>query len=233
VRVAALIAAAGRGRRMAEEIPKVFLPMGGVPLLAHTLRKFEACSAIAELVILAPPGDGVRLAKETADSFGIRKVSRIIAGGAERQDSVYSGLKALDGQTDLVLIHDGARPFVTPELIEQVASEARISKAAVAAFPVRDTMKEVGEDRGVLKTLNRDRLWEIQTPQGFHYPLILKAYETAFQDGFYATDDAALVERLGIKVKVVLGGRFNFKITTPEDLVLGEALLKMKTAIKK
>jgi 2-C-methyl-D-erythritol 4-phosphate cytidylyltransferase len=217
---------------MAEEIPKVFLPMGGVPLLGHTLRIFEACSAIAELVVLAPPGDGVRLAEELAESFASRKVSRIIAGGAERQDSVYLGLKALGSQTDLVLIHDGARPFVTPDLIEQVAAEARISQAAVAAFPVRDTIKEVGEDRGVLKTLNRDRLWEIQTPQGFHYPLILKAYEQAFQDGVHATDDASLVERLGMKVKVVFGSRLNFKITTPEDLVLGEALLKMRTAIK-
>jgi 2-C-methyl-D-erythritol 4-phosphate cytidylyltransferase len=214
---------------MAGEIPKAFLPMGGTPLLAHTLRPFEVCTAVAEVVVLAPPGNGVQLTEELAARFGIRKISRIVPGGAERQDSVYAGLKALGPGTDLVLIHDGARPFVTSDLIEQVLEETRVSKAAVAAVPVRDTIKEINEHRNVLKTLRRDRLWEIQTPQGFHYSLILDAYERAFQEGFYGTDDAALVERLGVTVKAVKGSRFNLKITTPEDLVLGEALLKIKS----
>jgi 2-C-methyl-D-erythritol 4-phosphate cytidylyltransferase len=212
---------------MAEETPKVFLPMGGAPLLARTLAPFEACPGVAEIIVLAPPGDGVRMAAEAAARFQIRKISRIIPGGAERQDSVYRGLKALGPQTDLVLIHDGARPFVTPDLIDRVAAETRASRAAVAAVPVRDTIKEVGGDLRVLKTLNREGLWEIQTPQGFHYALLLEAYERAFRDGFYGTDDAALVERLGVEVKVVPGSRFNLKITTPEDLVLGEALLQI------
>jgi 2-C-methyl-D-erythritol 4-phosphate cytidylyltransferase len=215
---------------MAEKIPKAFLLLGGVPLLVHTLRRFEASSAVGEVVVLAPPGDGIRLAEEMAARHGIRKLSRVVAGGAERQDSVYGGLKALENRADLVLIHDGARPFVTPDLIERVAAETRAEKAAVAAVPVRDTIKEIGGDRAVHRTLNRESLWEIQTPQGFHYPLILEAYEQAFRDGFYGTDDAALVERLGVKVKVVLGSRFNLKITTPEDLVLGEALLQRLTA---
>jgi len=228
VRVAALIPAAGRGRRMAEEIPKAFLPMGGAPLLAHTLQQFESCSGVEEVIVLAPPGNGVQPAEELVKRHGFRKVSRIVPGGAERQDSVYAGLKALGPRSDLVLIHDGARPFITPDLIERVVAETRGSRAAVAAIPVRDTIKEVGEDGRVLKTLTRDCLWEIQTPQGFHYSLILEAYEEAFRDGFYGTDDAALVERLGVEVKVVLGSRYNLKITTPEDLVLGEALLKVK-----
>ena len=230
MRIAALIPAAGRGKRMAEETPKAFLPLGGAPLLAHTLRQFEASSIVGEVVVLAPPGDGIRLAEEMAARHGIRKVSRVVAGGAERQDSVYRGLKALENRTDLVLIHDGARPFATPELIERVAAETRLAKAAVAAVPVRDTIKEIGADGMVLRTLNRGPLWETQTPQGFHYPLILEAYEKAFRDGFYGTDDAALVERLGVKVKVVLGSRFNLKITTPEDLVLGKALLQSLAA---
>jgi 2-C-methyl-D-erythritol 4-phosphate cytidylyltransferase len=203
--------------------------MGGIPLLAHTLRPFEVCTAVGEVVVLAPPGNGVQLTEELAARFGARKISRIVPGGAERQDSVYAGLMALGPGTDLVLIHDGARPFVTSALIERVLEETRVSKAAVAAVPVRDTIKEINEHRNVLKTLRRDRLWEIQTPQGFHYSLILDAYERAFQEGFYGTDDAALVERLGVTVKAVKGSRFNLKFTTPEDLVLGEALLKIKS----
>jgi 2-C-methyl-D-erythritol 4-phosphate cytidylyltransferase len=213
---------------MAEGVPKVFLPMGGAPLLAQTLQQFEICSEVDEVIILAPPEKGMQLAEELVRRFGFQKVSRIVPGGTERQDSVYAGLKALGLYTDIVLIHDGARPFITPDLIGRVVSETRVSKAVVAAIPVRDTMKEIGEDGTVLKTLNRDRLWEIQTPQGFLYSLLLRAYEKAYEDQFYGTDDAALVERLGIEVKVVHGSRFNLKITTPEDLVLGEALLKMK-----
>ncbi len=228
MRVAALIPAAGRGRRMAEELPKAFLPMAGTPLLAHTLRQFEACAGVGEVVVLAPPGNGVQLAGELVKRSGFTKVSRIVSGGAERQDSVYAGLKALGSAADLVLIHDGARPFITPDLIARIVTETRVSKAVVAAVPVRDTIKEIDEDRRVLKTLDRDRLWEIQTPQGFHYSLILEAYEKAFQEGFYGTDDAALVERLGIGVKVIQGSRFNIKITTPEDLTMGEAILKLK-----
>jgi len=228
VRVAALIPAAGRGRRMAEELPKAFLPMDGIPLLAHTLRQFEACPGVGEVVVLAPPGNGVQLAEDLVKRFGFKKVSRIVPGGAERQDSVYAGLKVLEPDMDVVLIHDGARPFITPDLVERIVTETRISKAVVAAIPVRDTIKEIGEDGRVLKTLSRNLLWEIQTPQGFQYPLLLKAYEKAFQDRFYGTDDAALVERLGLRVKVISGSRYNLKITTPEDLVLGEALLKMR-----
>jgi len=181
---------------------------------------------------LARPGNGVQLAEDLVKRFGFTKVSRIIPGGAERQDSVYAGLKALGPKMDLVLIHDGARPFITPDLIDRIVAETRVLKAVVAAIPVRDTIKEIGEDGRVLKTLNRDRLWEIQTPQGFHYSVLLKAYEKAFEDRYYGTDDAALVERLGIEVKVVPGSRFNLKITTPEDLALGEALLKMRTEEK-
>jgi len=228
VRAAALIPAAGRGKRMSKDVPKAFLPLDGTPLLAHTLRQFEVCPEIGEVVVLAPPGNGIQMAEELVKGFGFRKVARIVAGGTERQDSVYAGLKALGPQTDIVLIHDAARPFINPDLIGQVALEARVSKAVVAAIPVRDTIKEVGKDKTVLKTLIRDPLWEIQTPQGFLYSLLLKAYKKAYQDRFYGTDDAALVERLGIAVKVVHGNRFNLKITTAEDLVLAEALLKMK-----
>jgi 2-C-methyl-D-erythritol 4-phosphate cytidylyltransferase len=227
VHVAALIPAAGRGRRMAQDTPKVFLPLGGIPLLAHTLQKFEASPIVRKVLLLVPDEGGIRVAEEIVREFGFRKVFRVIPGGPERQDSVYRGLKELPETTEIVVIHDGARPFVPVELIERIAAEARIWKCVVAALPVRDTIKEVAEGGQVLKTLDRRLLWEIQTPQGFAYPVLLDAHEKAREQGFSGTDDAVLVERLGAPVKVLLGSRGNIKITAPEDLALGEAILEL------
>jgi 2-C-methyl-D-erythritol 4-phosphate cytidylyltransferase len=156
----------------------------------------------------------------------LKKVSRILAGGPERQDSVYLGLKAVGGKADFVIIHDGARPFVSPELIERALSETRRYKAVVVGVPAGDTIKEVSAQREVLRTLERSRLWAIQTPQSFEYGLIAEAHEKAREEGFYGTDDASLVERLRIPVRVIEGSRFNLKISTPEDLILGEAILR-------
>jgi len=228
VRVAALIPAAGRGKRMAKDTPKAFIPMGGVPLFIHTLQKFEICPQVQEVVLLVPDKRDIRQAEEIVRQGGFQKVVGIIPGGEERQDSVYIGLKALDPQTDIVLIHDGARPFVPVELIRRIVEETQIWKSVVAAIPVRDTIKEIAADGWVRKTLDRQHLWEIQTPQGFMYPLLLDAYERARAEEFYGTDDAALIERLGLPVKVIQGDRLNIKITTPEDLVLGEAILKIE-----
>ena len=130
------------------------------------------------------------------------------------------------GQADLAIIHDGVRPFVSPELLAHVLSETRRWKAVVTALPAGDTIKEVSAEKEVLRTVDRSRLWVIQTPQSFEYGLITRAHEKAKEEGFYGTDDASLVERLGMPVKVIEGSRFNIKITTPEDLILGEALLK-------
>jgi 2-C-methyl-D-erythritol 4-phosphate cytidylyltransferase len=157
---------------------------------------------------------------------GLKKVTQVVPGGEERQDSVWRGLVAARGRADWVIIHDGARPFVTEELIERTLSEARRSKAAAAALPAHETLKEISPNQEVVRTLDRRRVWMLQTPQCFAFDLILAAHEQARKDGFLGTDDASLVERLGAVVRVVEGSRFNFKITTPEDLVLGEALLK-------
>ncbi|HEX7373013.1 MAG TPA: 2-C-methyl-D-erythritol 4-phosphate cytidylyltransferase [Thermodesulfobacteriota bacterium] len=226
MRVAALIPAAGQGKRMGAEKPKAFLPLGDRPILAHTLQKFEDCPQVDEVLPLLPPGEGMDWAGETVRRFGLKKVSRILPGGQERQDSVYRGLQALRGKADWVIIHDGVRPFVPPELIQQVLSETRRWKAVVVALPASETIKEGSPENEVVRTVDRRRLWMIQTPQSFEYPLILRAHEEARREGFLGTDDASLVERLGIPVKILRGSRFNFKITTPEDLVLAEALLK-------
>jgi 2-C-methyl-D-erythritol 4-phosphate cytidylyltransferase len=213
---------------MAQDSPKAFLSMGGAPLFTLALETFEACPEVQEVVLLVPDEKATRQAAEIIRKVGFQKVARILPGGAERQDSVYAGLKALDPQTDIVLIHDGARPFVSGELIRRTVEGTRVWKSVAAAIPVRDTIKEVAADGWVRKTLARQDLWEIQTPQGFLYPLLLQAYEKARMENFYGTDDAALIERYGMPVRVIPGDRFNIKITTPEDLVLGEAILKVQ-----
>jgi len=226
LRVAALIPAAGQGKRMGAEKPKAFLPLGDRPILAHTLQKFEDCPQVDEVLPLLPPGEGMEWAGEAIRRFGLRKVSRVLPGGDERQDSVYRGLQALRGKADWVIIHDGVRPFISLELIQQVLAETRRWKAVLVALPAGETVKEGSPENEVVRTLDRSRLWMVQTPQAFQYPLVLRAHEEARREGFRGTDDASLVERLGIPVKILRGSRFNFKITTPEDLVLAEALLK-------
>jgi 2-C-methyl-D-erythritol 4-phosphate cytidylyltransferase len=225
-RVVALIPAAGCGRRMGSQKPKAFLPLGGIPLLTRTLQKFELCAQVDEILPLVPEGKVSICEEEIVRRPGLRKVRRILAGGPERQDSVYLGLKAIEGKADFVIIHDGARPFVSSELIELALSASKCWKAVVAAIPAGDTIKEVSLDGEILRTVDRRHLWIIQTPQSFEYGLIARAHEKAKEEGFYGTDDASLVERLGVPVRVIEGSRFNFKITTPEDLILGKALLK-------
>jgi 2-C-methyl-D-erythritol 4-phosphate cytidylyltransferase len=211
---------------MGAEKPKALLPLGDRPILVHTLQKFEDCPQVDEVLPLLPPGEGMGWAGESVRRFGLKKVHQILPGGEERQDSVYRGLQALRGKADWVIIHDGVRPFVTPELIQQVLSETRRWKAVAVALPASETIKEGSPENEVIRTVDRRRLWMVQTPQSFEYPLILRAHEEARREGFLGTDDASLVERLGIPVKILRGSRFNFKITTPEDLVLAEALLK-------
>ena len=228
MRVAALIPAAGRGRRLAQETPKAFISIGGAPLFTFALERFEACPTVQEIVLLVPDEKAIRQAQEIIREAGFRKVVRILPGGAERQDSVYAGLKALDPQTDIVLIHDGARPFLSIDLIRRIVEETRVWKSVVAAVPVRDTIKEISAEGYVRRTLDRRHLWEIQTPQGFLFPLLLEAHERAREEKYYGTDDAALIEQFGLPVKVIHGDRLNIKITTPEDLILGEAILEIQ-----
>lgn len=225
-RVVALIPAAGRGRRMGGELPKASLLLDGIPLLKHTLQKFEPCRQINEVIPLVPPEEVSFWEQEIIKRGEFKKVRRLLGGGEERQDSVYLGLQAIAGEAEIILIHDGARPFVTYELIARSLQETENFPAVVTAWPAEDTIKEVSPRQEVVKTLERSSLWIIQTPQVFIYSLIFYAHEKARQENFLGTDDASLVERLGIPVRVIEGSRFNFKITTPEDLLLGEALLK-------
>ncbi|GAF25724.1 2-C-methyl-D-erythritol 4-phosphate cytidylyltransferase [Moorella thermoacetica] len=219
-----IIAAAGRGRRLGREVNKVFLPLAGKPMLAYSLAVAAASPLVDEIIIVTRPDD-IPLCRQVVAGEGAGKVKAIVAGGAERQDSIAEGLKAVARAAEWVAVHDGARPFLTPALLEKTILAARTTGAAIAALPVKETIKQGGEAGIVAATLDRKGLWSAQTPQVFRREWLVDAYREAAEKGWQATDDAALVERLGYPVKLVPGEETNIKITTPGDLVLAGALL--------
>jgi 2-C-methyl-D-erythritol 4-phosphate cytidylyltransferase len=226
LKTVALIAAAGQGKRMGSKLNKQYLPLLGKPVLAHTLEVFQQHPLIDDIIVIATKDEVEFCKKEVVEAFDFNKVSQIVAGGQERQDSIYRGLQSLPEECDLVVVHDGARPLVTPQILTEAIKEAQLSKASVVAVPVKDTIKQVNREGFVEKTLNRAELVSVQTPQVFKKEIILKAYEEAFKKGIYGTDDASLVELWGIKVKVVMGSYENIKITTPEDIELALSLIR-------
>ncbi len=204
-------------------VSKQYLLLAGVPILVHTLKVFQESPLIDEIVLVVPQTDLAK-AGEIVSGYGLSKVARVVAGGKERQDSVENGLQAVDDGYDIVVIHDAVRPFITGELI-RLAVEGAIEHAAIAiGVPAKDTIKRVDHGETVCETLSRDCLWHVQTPQAFQRHLIKRAYEKARADHFIGTDDAVLVERLGVKVKMIRGSYDNIKITTQDDLRIAEAL---------
>ncbi len=224
---AAIITAGGRGVRFGSDAPKQFAALGGKPLLAHSVETFSSLDIISEIVLVAPDDWVPYVEKEIAGIPGSR-VSRVVPGGAERQHSVENGFNSLLGEPDVVVVHDGVRPFASASLIEEVIREAYNHGAALAALPAGDTVKKAGETGLVESTVPRDTLWLAQTPQAFRYGVLREAFEKAREDGFLATDEALLAERIGSQVKLVKGSPHNIKITTREDLALGELLLKLR-----
>jgi 2-C-methyl-D-erythritol 4-phosphate cytidylyltransferase len=232
---AAIIVAAGRGLRMADAhnaaapgpaaLPKQYLPLAGRPILAHTIERFEATPAVDRMVLVVVPGDEALCEREIVAPFGFRKVAAIVAGGAHRQESVARGLAALAGPVDLVAVHDGVRPCVTPEQIGAVIEAAERADGAVLAIPLNDTPKQVGAHRLIERTLERRVIWLAQTPQVFRRAVLQEGHAKAAADGYLGTDDAALVERLGYRVVVVEGSASNVKITLPDDLAAAESWL--------
>jgi 2-C-methyl-D-erythritol 4-phosphate cytidylyltransferase len=218
-KVGAIIVAAGSSRRMGG-IDKVFVPLGGKPALFWVLDAFEGCDSIDQIVVVVNAKNIEKCRKLVAEERW-SKVSDICAGGRRRQDSVAAGLKRLN--CDWVVIHDGARPLVTKDLIERGLEAAEETGAAIAAVPVTDTIKIADDDRMVHQTPPRQNLWAVQTPQVFSVDIIARAYE---QTKGEVTDDASLVEKLGYKVKLYMGSYDNIKITNSDDLALAEALQK-------
>lgn len=220
----AIIAAAGTGTRMHSDLAKQMIEVGGLPVLIHTLNRFEACEAVDQVILVLQPSMTSQVLALIA-KYGLKKVSRVVAGGSERQDSVYRGLQVVNDATAIVVIHDAVRPFVRPDEIRAVIERARLTGAAVLATPATDTIKQVQSGR-VQRTLDRRRVYHAQTPQAFRYPIIKEAYERAIGEGFSGTDDSQLVERSGHKVSVVEGSHLNIKITRPFDLHLAEMIHK-------
>ncbi|MEN6622451.1 MAG: 2-C-methyl-D-erythritol 4-phosphate cytidylyltransferase [Smithella sp.] len=228
MKTVAIIPAGGAGRRLNAGIAKQYLHINGLPVLVHSLNVFERAKIIDEIILVVPESDIEFVRKDLIAKNNFKKIKKIIAGGIERQDSVRNGIAAIDDKYDIVLVHDGVRPFVKSKMIDNIVAVVRNFPAAVIGVPSKDTIKETKDDDLVVKTVPRRNLWITQTPQAFQFDVLQKAYDAAYLDNFYGTDDASLVERIGVPVKMIAGSYENIKITTQEDLVIAEALLKSK-----
>jgi 2-C-methyl-D-erythritol 4-phosphate cytidylyltransferase/2-C-methyl-D-erythritol 2,4-cyclodiphosphate synthase len=233
MKTVAIIPAGGAGKRLkASSVSKQYRHLDHMPVLIHTLKVFQKSKVIDNIVLAVPTDDLVSVRQELVDKYGLTKVTTIVAGGGERQDSVRNALFAIDGKYDMVIIHDAVRPFVTGKMIREVVSAAKTTGAASAGVKAKDTIKETKKNNMVAVTIPRHNLWLTQTPQAFGFELLKKAYKAAYDEKFYGTDDASLVERMGKKVKMIEGSYENIKITTSEDLIIAEALMKKKTGSK-
>ncbi|GGO08505.1 2-C-methyl-D-erythritol 4-phosphate cytidylyltransferase [Saccharibacillus kuerlensis] len=221
--LSAIVVAAGRGSRMGTKESKQFLELGGRPLFLRAIEAFGRFDATAEIIVVTGEAD-VERCRRYIEQAGCLRVKTVVAGGTERQHSVYQGLK--QASSPWVMVHDGVRPFIRVEDIESCYGEMLRTGAAVLAVPVKDTIKTVGGDGMIVDTPNRSLLWAIQTPQGFRTEELLRAHEQAAGEGFVGTDDSMLIERLGVTVSVARGDYTNIKITTPEDLDYAEFLIR-------
>jgi len=221
--VSAIIVAAGSGTRLGSPHPKAFVSLGGRTILSYSLRTLVGLSSLAELILAVPTGMERRAREEVSDS-GLEVPVKITPGGSERQESVRIGLALTSAESELVVVHDAARPFASPQLFERCLKRAERMGAAIAGIPVADTLKRVERDARIIATLPRAGLWQAQTPQSFARERLIEAHELALRNQILATDDADLLERAGCEVEVVEGSPLNLKITTADDLTLAEAL---------
>ncbi len=220
-----IIAAGGRGHRMGQPVCKQFLKLKGISIIARTIRRFQECPAIDGILVGITPGEKEYFKEKILKETGGKKLIGIISGGSERQETVWNCLEALPEKCEIVLVHDGVRPFVSTRLIEQVVKKARDKGAVVPGLPAEETTKLIS-DGVVVETLDRRNIWLIQTPQGFRKEIILNTYSEARRLGLLGTDDASLVEALGMQVHVIKGEKRNIKITTPTDLVIASVLVE-------
>lgn len=230
-RIIAIVPSAGIGKRFHTSKKKTFINLNGTPLFVHTLKKLHDSPLIREIIPVLRQEDiedGYNMAKQ----YDLVKIRRIAPGGPERQDSIYNALRLLEDEEsdinpeNLVLVHDGVRPFIPEGIIERLAEELEGVDCVIPGVPVKDTIKEIDSNSIVVSTLNREKIRAVQTPQIFSFRVIKNAYDKAFLDGIYATDDAALVERTGGKVKIISGSPLNIKVTTPEDLEIVKYILR-------
>ncbi len=226
MKTAAILLAGGVGKRVGEDIPKQFLSILDKPIIFYSLEVFDRCSEIDSIYLVLPDEKINYFKEELLPKFPISKLRKIVSGGETRQNSTFNGFQAIPKEVEIVVIHDVARPFVRNEMIRKSIFVAREVGSAIVASPATDTIKEVDENCRVQKTLDRKKLFQVQTPQTFRYSLLEKAFEASFSDNFQATDEAGLIERIGEPIQVIESDSTNLKITTPSDLVLAESLLK-------
>lgn len=228
--VSVVVLAAGRGSRMQMDLNKQYILLGGMPVLARTLQVLEHCAAVDHIVLVATKGEEAFCRETVVEPYQITKVRQIVTGGAQRQDSCGLGLQALETvcRDGFVLFQDGARPFLTESLILDALEALLQYDACCVAMPVKDTIKVVDETGCIVQTPTRSTLYAAQTPQGFRFPVAKEVYEKAAKDGFVATDDSQLAEHYGYASRIVLGSYENIKITTQEDLLFGENILKTR-----
>ncbi|NLK97596.1 2-C-methyl-D-erythritol 4-phosphate cytidylyltransferase [Defluviitalea saccharophila] len=224
-----IIPAAGKGKRMGTQMNKQYLELGGKPIIVHTIEKFDQSPRIHEIIIVTSKEEMEYFKKEIVSKYHFNKPLKVVAGGKERQESVYNGLKNISPEAEIILIHDGARPFVSLEEIEKSVEGAREYGSCVIGVRVKDTIKICNEEGYIESTPRREGLWAVQTPQSFQTSIILEAHKKAEEDHFLGTDDATLVERLGYPIKILEGGYQNIKITTPDDLTIGEVILSKRS----
>ena len=224
--VSVIIAAGGKGVRMQADIRKQYMILDDIPILSRAIRPFDQ-SPLVDRIILTVPEEDIGYCRRTIiDPYGFQKKIDVIKGGKERQSSVYEGLKQARG-SEIVMIHDGVRPFITPEMVETAVSETRKYNAVIFALPAFETLKQADKKNRVLGTIDRKKIWMAQTPQSFDYSLIMNAHQDAVKKNIKGTDDASLLEKTGQLITILQGTRFNIKITTPEDLKLAEAILPL------
>lgn len=223
MKIAVIVPAAGKGIRLGAKVHKPFVLLGKDPIIVHTLKILDNSRCVDEIILVMNESD-LPKARSLVKKKGLKKIKKIVLGGKRRMDSVRNGLAEVGEDVDYVLIHDGVRPFLDNKIISAVLEGAKTFGAAITCVPVKPTIKEIEKGNFVAATLKRESLVEVQTPQAFKKDILVRAYQKAFDEGVDATDDSALVERLGIKVKAVLGSYKNLKITTPEDLEYAKAL---------
>lgn len=213
-------------------VKKPYISLIGKPILAHTLLIFQNCSLVNEIVVVVAAGDEQTCIQDIIAPYGIDKANKVVEGGNTRQESVLNGLQVVNSDTDMVIVHDCARPFVTDSMIRDVLEAASQWGASTVAIPVKNTIKEADDEAFVVNTVDRRRLWSIQTPQGFKYKSLLQAHFHARKNKINVTDDASLIEEMGEhRVKLVMGTSENIKITTPGDIAIAEAILESRESL--
>lgn len=226
-RVSVVIPGAGHGKRMKSDVSKQYIEIDNKPILAITIEAFQQSKIVDEIILVVGESELGYVQKYIKEQYGYTKIHKIVSGGRERQDSVYAGLKSIDNQTDIVMVHDAVRPFITEDEIEKLVKGVITYEACVLGVKVKDTIKIINEEMYVTHTPDRTKLYAIQTPQAFHKELLLNAYKKGVESGFSATDDAMMVESFTkIPVRIIEGSYKNIKITTPEDLNIAKQMMK-------